>query len=199
MDNETKVREINKLKRDRAKGVLSASDYDMLLAAMKVDEATYQAARHDVVNRRVADMLKLSRASGRAMAVLLAVCCAVGLMIGMFGGSDDDAKRIQDRRNLANAAAQVEDQRRAEAARVASIARDSGVRIETDAAIDRYVNAELLRATVAVVRAHGNTCDSVSAFRHWSSTRGMTLKCNIYRYEYELEDHGGKWKMTVKD
>lgn len=28
---------------------------------------------------------------------------------------------------------------------------------------------------------------------------GYTMKCNHYRYEYEVEDHGGKLRLTVKD
>ena len=44
----------------------------------------------------------------------------------------------------------------------------------------------------------GWKCDTVSAFSPFILSRGFTLNCNRYRYEYEIEDRGGNWEITLK-
>lgn len=58
---------------------------------------------------------------------------------------------------------------------------------------------KLATALVTIVEFGGNTCTSVSSIRRWYGKAGFTVKCNHYRYEYEVEDHGGKLQLTVKD
>lgn len=52
---------------------------------------------------------------------------------------------------------------------------------------------------IAAVKLEGYRCDSVSSLRKWTFSRGFTMKCNNFAYEYEFEDHGGRWRVKVKD
>jgi hypothetical protein len=72
--------------------------------------------------------------------------------------------------------------------------------IEPDAMISSDVKnrMDVIDALVKVVKAHGNTCDSVSAVSVNMFSHGFTLKCNKFRYVYEILDKGGKWYLEVK-
>lgn len=57
---------------------------------------------------------------------------------------------------------------------------------------------EKAQAAAYIVRAHGYRCDSISSFQPFVMSAGYTIRCNNYRYTYELEDKGGRWVVTVK-
>lgn len=72
--------------------------------------------------------------------------------------------------------------------------------IEPDAHIFGSVKGrmDIVDALVKFVKAHGNSCDSVSAASDNVMSKGFTLKCNKFRYEYQILDKGGKWYLEVK-
>jgi len=72
--------------------------------------------------------------------------------------------------------------------------------IEPDAHIFGSVKGrmDIVDVLVKFVKAHGNTCDSVSAASDNVFSKGFTLKCNKFRYEYQILDKGGKWFLKVE-
>ncbi len=50
----------------------------------------------------------------------------------------------------------------------------------------------------AMVRLYDYRCDSISSAQPWVLSHGFTLVCNRFRYEYEIQDKGGHWIVTVK-
>ena len=71
--------------------------------------------------------------------------------------------------------------------------------IEKDAQIFGAVKGrmDIVDTLVKFVKAHGNTCDSVSAASDNMFSNGYTLKCNKYNYTYQILDKGGKWYLQV--
>jgi len=59
-------------------------------------------------------------------------------------------------------------------------------------------NFEAIDALAILVKLNTFKCDSISAVRTWLFSRGYTLVCNNYKYEYEIADKGGHWIVTVK-
>jgi hypothetical protein len=57
---------------------------------------------------------------------------------------------------------------------------------------------ELADDASMLIRRARYRCDSVSSIRHWFSATGFTVFCNDFRYEYELEDRGGRWTVTLQ-
>lgn len=49
------------------------------------------------------------------------------------------------------------------------------------------------------VESLGYKCSSLSSLLRSSWSGNVTLICNNWRYEYEFEDVGGQWRMTVKN
>lgn len=49
-----------------------------------------------------------------------------------------------------------------------------------------------------LIRSKGYRCDSISAARQMLIGRGFVIHCNRYSYQYEIEDKGGNWGVTVK-
>jgi hypothetical protein len=80
----------------------------------------------------------------------------------------------------------------------------NGVPLEPDAEfavkiglykLDNYL--AVIDGAVHIVRHAGYKCDSVTSWRHWSFSRGSTLKCNQYDYTYNLVDHGRGFEVTT--
>jgi hypothetical protein len=69
---------------------------------------------------------------------------------------------------------------------------------EPQAVISDRVTTKQVDAMAEMVRVHGYKCDSISGARPWIMGHGFTLHCNSFRYEYEIQDKGGQWKVTVK-
>ena len=72
--------------------------------------------------------------------------------------------------------------------------------IEDDAAIYNGMknNYPLLESLANAVRLYGYTCDSISAAKPFIMSRGFTLVCNNFAYEYNIEDKGGNMSITVE-
>lgn len=47
------------------------------------------------------------------------------------------------------------------------------------------------------VVAMGYRCDSLSAFSQSAWSGAFSLSCNNYKYNYTIEDKGGRWIVTV--
>jgi hypothetical protein len=50
--------------------------------------------------------------------------------------------------------------------------------------------------SIGLVRDAGYHCDSVSDFSPWILSRGFTLTCNNFNYEYYIADKGGNWVVS---
>ena len=76
----------------------------------------------------------------------------------------------------------------------------SSIRIESDAVISPKLQGEpqFFEDTVKLIRAFGYKCDSISAARPMISSRGFEFVCNDFAYDYEIEDKGGSWWVTLK-
>ena len=81
-----------------------------------------------------------------------------------------------------------------------SIYASAATPIEPNAVIDSGFTktAQVIEELVGLVRANGYRCDSVSVARRMLMSSGFVLLCNSARYEYEIEDKGGRWRVTVK-
>ena len=49
-----------------------------------------------------------------------------------------------------------------------------------------------------LIQRRGYRCDSVSSINHSHRTLIFTLTCNGFRYQYEVEDRGGRWVVRLK-
>jgi hypothetical protein len=49
-----------------------------------------------------------------------------------------------------------------------------------------------------MIHGRGWACDSVSAVMPFFSGGGITIRCNRFRYHYELTDRGGRWQLELK-
>lgn len=67
-----------------------------------------------------------------------------------------------------------------------------------DGAIVTKLSDDQVEALVTLTRAYGYRCDSISAAMPWAFSYGFTLRCNGYRYSYEIEDRGGTWVVTIE-
>lgn len=72
-----------------------------------------------------------------------------------------------------------------------------GVSIEKDAIINSAL-ADKAPELAKIIKMYGYRCDSISVARPFMVGRGFTLVCNNYAYEYDIEDKGGRWRVTVK-
>lgn len=62
----------------------------------------------------------------------------------------------------------------------------------------RSVMLSLVDPAVGMIRAMGWRCDSISAIRPFIFSRGFTVVCNRFNYEYEFEDRGGNWVVELQ-
>ena len=87
---------------------------------------------------------------------------------------------------------------------VPALAPAQQVPIEPDASIvgtkdvPKEMLLRLVDPAVGMIRARGWRCDSVSALRPFLFSRGFTVVCNGYRYEYDLRDRGGNWVVELQ-
>ena len=81
----------------------------------------------------------------------------------------------------------------------AAIAAPARAPIESGAVINEQLKGqyEVLEEMVQLVRASGHRCDSISAAIPMIFSRGFKLTCNRFSYKYEIEDKGGRWRVTV--
>ncbi len=55
------------------------------------------------------------------------------------------------------------------------------------------------RELVSLVEAYGYRCSSISFINKWAFSRGFTIQCNNFAYEYEVKDKGGRWVVSYVD
>ncbi len=63
------------------------------------------------------------------------------------------------------------------------------------------ITQEQADAVAMMVRMNGYSCSSISfitRFTHFSKHDGLTISCNNFKYEYEVEDMGGNWTVTLQ-
>lgn len=70
--------------------------------------------------------------------------------------------------------------------------------VEDDAVINEQISEGLLKELIVFTKSSGYKCDTVSSARPFVNDEGYNLKCNNYRYEYEIQDKGGNITITVK-
>jgi hypothetical protein len=71
--------------------------------------------------------------------------------------------------------------------------------VEPDADIDSTLKDEtkLISGLVGLVRAHGYRCDTISAVKTFSSSKGFKLACDRFGDKYDIKDRGGQLVITV--
>jgi hypothetical protein len=81
----------------------------------------------------------------------------------------------------------------------AAIAGPARAPIESGSVINEQLNGQyaVLEEMVQLVRASGYRCDSISAAIPMALSRGFKLTCNRFSYKYEIEDKGGRWRVTL--
>ncbi|HBN6175931.1 TPA: zinc ribbon domain-containing protein [Vibrio parahaemolyticus] len=57
---------------------------------------------------------------------------------------------------------------------------------------------EVIPQMVRLIQLTGYKCDSISTIREMVFTRGFEVVCNNFFYEYEIEDKGGNWVVTLQ-
>ena len=71
------------------------------------------------------------------------------------------------------------------------------VRIEPNALIDSNFSRGAVEQGVQIIRLYGYTCNSVSSLSvGWKGN--VKIKCNNYKYEYEIVDRGGMWVVCIE-
>jgi hypothetical protein len=72
--------------------------------------------------------------------------------------------------------------------------------VEEKAIIDNAIKdkRDAMDALAILVKNSTYRCDSISAVSAWLFSRGFTLVCNHFSYEYDIADKGGHWIVTVK-
>ena len=92
------------------------------------------------------------------------------------------------------------DEEKEEKSANAQLNKRSSIRIESDAVIAPNLQGEpqFFEDTVKLIRAFGYKCDSISAASPMTFSRGFEFVCNDFAYDYEIEDKGGNWRVTLK-
>jgi hypothetical protein len=71
--------------------------------------------------------------------------------------------------------------------------------VEPDADIDNALKDEtkLISGLVGLVRARGYRCDTISAVKTFSTSKGFKLACDRFSEKYDIKDRGGQLVITV--
>lgn len=56
----------------------------------------------------------------------------------------------------------------------------------------------LIEKLVRLVRSNDFSCESVSGARPMLTATGYVLRCNRFRYSYDIQDKGGHWVVSVR-
>ncbi|EGQ7683087.1 hypothetical protein IZS58_004014 [Vibrio parahaemolyticus] len=59
-------------------------------------------------------------------------------------------------------------------------------------------NPEAINQLTNIIGMYGYKCDSISTIREMILSRGFEVVCNNFYYEYEIEDQGGNWVVTLQ-
>ncbi|MGF1819067.1 hypothetical protein [Vibrio alginolyticus] len=59
-------------------------------------------------------------------------------------------------------------------------------------------NPEAINQLTEIISLDGYKCNTVSGIVEMSFSRGFSVWCNNHNYEYEIEDKGGNWVVTLQ-
>ena len=62
-----------------------------------------------------------------------------------------------------------------------------------DDACREYVTEKQRDTAAAMIRRAGYDCQNVAGMCPYLMSEGFTVWCNDFRYEYAIENHGGRW------
>lgn len=80
----------------------------------------------------------------------------------------------------------------------ASVVKAQQVAFEPKYDSDYYVTKSQAQAAAKMVKLAGYRCDSISDMHQLLTRAGYVIYCNYFRYEYDIEDKGGQWTVTVQ-
>lgn len=69
--------------------------------------------------------------------------------------------------------------------------------LEKDADLDSRLTEKNILGVVGLIVGNGYKCDTVSAITPFPRKTGYYVMCNQYHYDYEVEDKGGNWTVTL--
>ncbi|PHM17210.1 MAG: hypothetical protein CJD30_07385 [Sulfuricurvum sp. PD_MW2] len=69
---------------------------------------------------------------------------------------------------------------------------------EVDAPADVTVTDAQKIAAKELISANGYTCDSIDGMNRFFTSEGYHVYCNDHRYNYDIENKGGNWIVSVK-
>lgn len=75
----------------------------------------------------------------------------------------------------------------------------NSIKIENNAELFKTVNHTQAKALGAMVKANGYRCNSISSVYPFVRSKGYTVYCNNYQYNYEIRDMGGNWEIVVNN
>lgn len=70
--------------------------------------------------------------------------------------------------------------------------------LEQESIISKDISEDMLLTMIQIVKLHGNSCDTVSAASASYDGSTFNLKCNLYKYSYNLKDKGGELHFEVE-
>lgn len=79
-----------------------------------------------------------------------------------------------------------------------SVPLESGAMISDTKDFPRAKLISLIDPGVGLIRGYGYRCDSISAVRPFVFSRGFTIVCNNFNYEYDISDKGGNWVVELQ-
>lgn len=79
-----------------------------------------------------------------------------------------------------------------------SVPIESGAIISDTSDFPRSKMISLIDPGVGLIRGYGYRCDSISAMRPFLLSRGFTIVCNNFNYEYDISDKGGNWVVELQ-
>lgn len=71
-------------------------------------------------------------------------------------------------------------------------------RIENPSKWDGAVSQSEAIDLAKLINAYGYNCATITSVRKMIMKRGFTVYCNNFGYKFEVEDRGGKIKVTYK-
>ncbi len=69
--------------------------------------------------------------------------------------------------------------------------------VEDGARLSEDISKELAIEFAKLIQLNGYSCESVSGVSPHVMSVGVTVYCNQWNYNYDIEDKGGNWIVTV--
>lgn len=70
--------------------------------------------------------------------------------------------------------------------------------IEDQSEIDERLTEKNIVGVVGLIVGNGYSCDTISGIVPFPRKTGFYVQCNHFQYQYEVEDKGGNWVVTLK-